>query len=259
MQFNPSYISQVRLINFALYNARGEKLPTVLLDQTTDPNGRLSEREFVLFPVNRLEWGESYRVEAVFEVNGLRQDLSWTFRTRSLPYPSYRIEGSGGEVPVKSGITYALYFVPLNGTDIITGFRYSYPQGVSVVTDFIDLNTLRVKLSGEVGDRVEFYLNDGRTVALTISTTDSAQYPGGQTCVHDGDVAPLGKRDGKVNIGDALVTLRFALGLEVPSDEDKCHADVAPLGPDGKPQPDGKITIGDALVILRKALNLINW
>ncbi|OAQ20908.1 PKD domain-containing protein [Thermosulfurimonas dismutans] len=79
------------------------------------------------------------------------------------------------------------------------------------------------------------------------------------TCTPDGDVAPLGNRDGQVNIGDALVALRFALGLETPSDEDKCHADVAPLGEDGKPHPDGRITIGDALVILRKALRLVNF
>ena len=79
------------------------------------------------------------------------------------------------------------------------------------------------------------------------------------SCIPDGDVAPLGSRDGRVNIGDALVTLRFALGLETPSQEDLCHADVAPLGADGMPNPDGRITIGDALVILRKALQLVNW
>jgi len=33
----------------------------------------------------------------------------------------------------------------------------------------------------------------------------------------DGDVAPLGNRDGTVNVGDALVALRFALGLETPT------------------------------------------
>ncbi|WP_068671739.1 dockerin type I repeat-containing protein [Thermosulfurimonas dismutans] len=78
-------------------------------------------------------------------------------------------------------------------------------------------------------------------------------------CVPDGDVAPLGNRDGRINIGDALVVLRFALALETPTIEDKCHADVAPLSPDGTPQPDGQITIGDALVVLRKALALIDW
>ena len=72
----------------------------------------------------------------------------------------------------------------------------------------------------------------------------------------DGDVAPLGNRDGTVNVGDALVALRFALLLETPTQEDIQHGDVAPLDAGGQPNPDGQITVGDALVILRKALGL---
>jgi len=73
----------------------------------------------------------------------------------------------------------------------------------------------------------------------------------------DGDVAPLGNPDGIVNVGDALIALRFALGLETPSPENICHGDVAPLDATGQPNPDGQITVGDALVILRKALGLL--
>jgi len=75
----------------------------------------------------------------------------------------------------------------------------------------------------------------------------------------DGDVAPLGNRDGIVNVGDALVALRFALLLETPTQEDITHGDVAPLDASGQPNPDGVITVGDALVILRKALQIISF
>ena len=75
----------------------------------------------------------------------------------------------------------------------------------------------------------------------------------------DGDVAPLGNRDGKVDVGDALVALRFALLLETPTPEDIQHGDVAPLDASGVPQPDRKIDVGDALVILRKALGMISF
>jgi len=75
----------------------------------------------------------------------------------------------------------------------------------------------------------------------------------------DGDVAPFGNRDGMVNVGDALVALRFALELETPTQEDMQHGDVAPLDASGHPNPDGKITVGDALVILRKALGIIDF
>ena len=75
----------------------------------------------------------------------------------------------------------------------------------------------------------------------------------------DGDVAPLGNRDGIVNVGDALVALRFALTLENPTQEDIAHGDVAPLDASSQPNPDGAINVGDALVILRKALGIISF
>ena len=75
--------------------------------------------------------------------------------------------------------------------------------------------------------------------------------------ISDGDVAPLGNPDGTVNTGDALVALRFALGLETPTQENIAHGDVAPLDTNEKPDPDGEITVADALVILRKALGII--
>lgn len=77
--------------------------------------------------------------------------------------------------------------------------------------------------------------------------------------VPDGNIAPIGNRDEVVNVGDALVALRIALGLEIPTEEDLQHGDVAPLNFLGKPCPDGDITVGDALVILRKALGIIDF
>jgi len=75
----------------------------------------------------------------------------------------------------------------------------------------------------------------------------------------NGDMAPLGDRDGIVNVGDALVALRFALILDTPTQEDIEHGDVAPLDADNQPNPDGVINVADALVILRKALGTISF
>ena len=65
--------------------------------------------------------------------------------------------------------------------------------------------------------------------------------------------------DGKVNAGDALLVLRFALGLEMPSHKDAGYGDVAPYDFQGNPDPDGVINVADALVILRKALGFISF
>jgi len=103
------------------------------------------------------------------------------------------------------------------------------------------------------------------TCTITIDTNEQGDTtPDGDVtpslaATPDGDVAPLGARDGTVNVGDALVALRFALGLESPSQDDITHGDVAPLDDSNQPTPDGAITVGDALVILRKALGLVDW
>jgi len=85
----------------------------------------------------------------------------------------------------------------------------------------------------------------------------SETFYGSSLPLGDGDVAPFGNKDGKINVGDALVCLRFALGLETPTQEDMGHGDVAPLDAQNKPNPDGVINVGDALVILRKALGIV--
>ncbi|HEY5973934.1 MAG TPA: Ig-like domain-containing protein, partial [Geobacteraceae bacterium] len=61
------------------------------------------------------------------------------------------------------------------------------------------------------------------------------------------------------SIADALRTLDIAAKLVQPTQDDRNHGDVAPLGLDGKPHPDGVMDITDALVILRKVVNLVNW
>ena len=63
----------------------------------------------------------------------------------------------------------------------------------------------------------------------------------------------------QATIQDAVKILRLVLNLDQATQNDLNHGDVAPLGPDGKPQPDGKINISDAVVILRKAVGLVSW
>ena len=122
----------------------------------------------------------------------------------------------------------------------------SYPNGHWL---FFPYNTLTLNCTGS------FAL--GLTLSAGLYTGPVT--PGSTNNTSDGDVAPLGSRDGTINVGDALVGLRFALGLEIPTQDDIEHGDVAPLDARGQPNPDGEITVGDALVILRKALGIISF
>jgi hypothetical protein len=64
--------------------------------------------------------------------------------------------------------------------------------------------------------------------------------------------------DGKVDINDALLALRIAVGLVNVTPNELLEGDVAPLV-NGVPAPNGVIDIADAQVILEKAVGLINW
>ena len=122
----------------------------------------------------------------------------------------------------------------------------SYPNGHWL---FFPYNTLTLKGTGS--------FDIGLTLSAGLYTGPVT--PGPTNNKSDGDVAPFGNRDGVINVGDALVALRFALGMEMPTQEDEDHGDVAPLDAQGQPNPDGQINVGDALVILRKALGLISF
>jgi hypothetical protein len=64
--------------------------------------------------------------------------------------------------------------------------------------------------------------------------------------VADGDIAPATGPDGIVNTADYLLAVRFALGLDHPSDLQLAHGDVYSAG-----APDGKINLQDLIQITR--------
>ena len=68
---------------------------------------------------------------------------------------------------------------------------------------------------------------------------------------HSGDI----NGDGIVDIGDALLALKFAVGQLQPTLPELARGDVAPLV-NGISIGDGKIDIEDAVLILRKAVGL---
>jgi len=141
---------------------------------------------------------------------------------------------------------------------------FGLPGFPETIYDVLTISfNVHLRVNGQIVEtkRATVGLGDTTMVKLTGTAPAAGIYDVkiDPTPVANGDVAPLGKRDGVVNVGDALVTLRFALGLETPTQDDIQHGDVAPLDKIGQPNPDGVISVGDALVILRKALGIIQF
>ena len=133
-------------------------------------------------------------------------------------------------------------------------FYREYGIFFGVVTKVIDGDTLVIGSNIYDGSNLPENESDYED---ENQNADGNESEGNYYVISDGDLAPLGNRDGTVDVGDAMVALRFALGIEIPSPDDILHGDIAPLDNQNRPKPDGLITVGDALIILRKALGII--
>jgi len=129
------------LYSFRLYDEKGKEIKeTRILQHNSDPNHRLSELEFVLMPLRRLEFDTRY--SAVFEAvaDGAKVKKHWRFRTAKPEEKIYRVSGNNTTFAVEAGSTALLYMVPDSRTDIL----HSYRSTGGIITSFLDQNTLKV-------------------------------------------------------------------------------------------------------------------
>ncbi|MDY6993987.1 MAG: CAP domain-containing protein [Pseudomonadota bacterium] len=171
IQFNPlSFSEAVEVTSFKLYRQQDnlEIQPTRLLTQETDPNGKLSPREFALFPLARLAWNTAYRAEVNYRDQDTTDTVTWTFNTRDLGVPLYTLTGSNETLSLASPSVVAVYVPPSNGLDKIGNINYSFSGGMTVETEFEDGNTLYINLSGQVGQRAQFRFAGNRKFTIEI-------------------------------------------------------------------------------------------
>jgi uncharacterized protein YkwD len=176
LQFNPLSFTKVNVTQFKLYRDQDntEVTPTRLLNQKTDPNKKLSGLEFALFPLTRLEWNTSYRVEAKYTDDaGKENALTWRFKTRSLGVPYFTVTGKGEELSVPPTATFAVYVPPTKSSPTIGQINYSFSGGLNIQSSFKDGNTLLITLSGKDGQKAQFTFSGGRTFKVNVSANAS--------------------------------------------------------------------------------------
>lgn len=141
VQFNPAYYQSVRLRSFRLYDEAGKEIKAVkILQHSNDHNHLLSEFDFALMPLHRLEFGTGYT--AVFEAlaDGRMIKERWSFSTVKPKEDLYRVTDDKAHLRVKAGSTILLYMVPGSKEDIL----YRYSSRGEVKASFLDQNTLKV-------------------------------------------------------------------------------------------------------------------
>ncbi|MFT5112557.1 MAG: hypothetical protein ACI8P9_001884 [Parasphingorhabdus sp.] len=169
-EFNTTSVMQVDLISFELFNINsGEQLTNIrILTQSTDPNSLFSSHQFSLFPLDRLDYNTTYRVDFSYVQDGLPTDKSWIFTTLDLGTVVYKINAQGDELEVNSGETFHIYLPPTQLNPSMGGYSFSSSFNSQLTAEFVDSNTLEITFTGSVDDQASFSLNNGGAFSIRI-------------------------------------------------------------------------------------------
>ncbi len=164
VEFNDRYFRKVTLEDFRLYEVGGREVASVrILDKSTDPNHKLTWRQFALLPLTRLKYGTTYRAEIRYRHRNKSRRLSWTFTTIRPKEPLKIIRKNEMSLTLKSGRGYWLYFEPETPHDVLHTMRY--PGDLFV--RFLDRNTLRIVLDPGRSDAFDIH-GSGRRLHITV-------------------------------------------------------------------------------------------
>jgi len=221
LQFNPLSYSNVNVVEFKLYRQADnvEIQPTRLLTKDTDPNGKFSQLEYALFPLQRLAWNTTYRVQVTYTSDAGTEQLSWQFTTRDLGMPVFTVDEGTQAVSVPVNTTsFAIYVPPTTAASKIGGINYRYASGMTVETGFIDGNTLQVNLQGQVGQEVEMTLANGQTFTIQLVAANEQTSNNEQTPTRENEQSPSFECQPMI-ISDNSTTIEIPTIIYTPAPE----------------------------------------
>ncbi len=163
VQFNPAYYKSVKLKSFRLYDEYEKEIKkTKILQHKNDHNHLLTNLEFALMPLKRLDFSQSYTAEFKALADGKQIQKRWTFRTTELKEKVYTITEDRTEITLRAGTSIVIYIVPGSKKNIVKSYRTRGKIKVS----FLDQNTLKItapsratsrKISLDFGRRKVFF------------------------------------------------------------------------------------------------------
>ena len=141
--FNHAIYKKARLLSFQLFNQNGiEITDTTILDAKSDPNKRLTNMDFVLFPLKRLAWNQRYFVKFRAIVDKKLIEKKWSFQTRKFNLPLYHVTSNNNSFSLNKGASCILYFPPTSKEDLLGNI--GYPSNYDI--EFVDKNTIKLTL-----------------------------------------------------------------------------------------------------------------
>lgn len=171
VQFNPIDTTEpITLERFKLYkNCSTEPLSqTRILTEQSDPNRQFSNKEFALFPLQRLAFGTLYCVEFDYREGDTPHSLQWRFETESIAN-RIDIDDDGQTHTLQRNKRYHINFIPWDVTLSTAQNKYGYSAtaGLEIDAALFDAYIVSLEVTGEAAGTIDLDLK-GRTVHLVI-------------------------------------------------------------------------------------------
>jgi len=159
VSFNSFYHKNAKLLKFQLFNQHGVEITNTLkYDHKTDPNKRLEKLDFVLFPLDRLEWNSRYHVRFHAIVDNRIVKKEWSFSTQKFNIPLHIVESSDSNFKIKQRHSHIFYFPPKSKVDLLSDI--AYPSNLDI--EFIDKNTIKLTALAPVNKRQKLLIGNYR-------------------------------------------------------------------------------------------------
>ena len=163
IEFNDHFFKNVQLHSFKLFK-KGEEVSNVrLMDKQSDPHQRFTEKQYALFPLERLEYDTPYRAEVEYMSDNKTEKLTWTFRTQTPTEKLHTVTQKEESIEIESGKSHVIYFKPLDAHDIVKNIQF--PTTVDI--HFLDNNTLKLTLMSDDTENFDI-VSDTRVLHIKV-------------------------------------------------------------------------------------------
>lgn len=174
IQFNPASTAQVESASFRLlkWSGNGQEFSwkavadTRVLDQDTDPQEQLDGLQFVLFPLQRLDWAGRYRAEFEAWVDGEYRQYAWDFATSDPGGPLFVIDGSDQVMRVDVSERPLVVIPPRREAYSVNALKVAWQGDTEVSISSLDGNTARLDIDWRNCLPVKLTVEDGRSATI---------------------------------------------------------------------------------------------
>ena len=163
IEFNDYFFKEVVVHSFELFSENEAINNVLLMSKENDPHRRFTNKQYALFPLERLEYDTEYKAVVSYSTKGESQEITWKFRSKKPTEELHIITQEEETITITLGSSHIIYFKPLDAHDVVKNVQF--PSTIDI--QFIDNNTFKLTLNN--GNTKDFdIVSDSRTLHINV-------------------------------------------------------------------------------------------